>query len=71
MENFLFNNDGKLYICYIFKRRYPVIKNNSSVLFIDCIKINWKKSYVNGLCISIFLNKKGWYLDVIRPTGVF
>ena len=27
--------------------------------------MNWKISYVNGLCISIFLDKMGWFLAVI------
>ena len=27
--------------------------------------MNWKTSDVNGLCISIFLNRMGWYLVVI------
>ena len=27
--------------------------------------MSWKISDVNGLCISIFLNKMGWYLGVI------
>ena len=27
--------------------------------------MNCKTSYLNGLCISIFLDKMGWLLDVI------
>ena len=27
--------------------------------------MNWKTSYVNGLCISIILNNMRWYLAVI------
>ena len=40
---FFSQNDGKLDLCYIMKRRYPVIKNNSSGLSIECTEINWKK----------------------------
>ena len=62
---FYLKDDGKLDLCYILKGRHPVIKNNSSVILIECTETNWKKSYVNGLCISVFLNKIGWYLGVI------
>ena len=34
---FYFNNDGRLDLYYIVKRRYPVIKSNPSVTFIYCI----------------------------------
>ena len=27
--------------------------------------MNWKISAVNGLCISILLNKMGWFLGVV------
>ena len=62
---FYFNDVGKLDIYYILKIIYPVIKNNSSVLFIECTEMNLKTSDVNGLCISVFLNKMGCYLGVI------
>ena len=54
---FYFNNDGKLDLCCILKRRYPVIKQNSSVISIERTEMNWKTSDVNGLYIPIFLNK--------------
>ena len=57
---FYFNEDGKLYLHVIAKRRYPVLKQ-SSVIFIKFTEINWKISNVNGLCISIFLDKIGWF----------
>ena len=62
---FYFRDDGKLDIYYMVKRRYPVIKNNSSDLFVEWNEMNWKTSNVNGLCTSIFFNKMGWYLSVI------
>ena len=37
---FYFNNDGKLDLYYILKRIYPVIKKNSSVIFIQCTEMN-------------------------------
>ena len=46
------------------KIRYPV-KKKPSVLFIECTEMNWKTSDVNGLFISIFLDKMGWFLGVI------
>ena len=39
---FYFNEGGKLDIYVIVKIRYPVLKNNSSVLFIECIEMNMK-----------------------------
>ena len=27
--------------------------------------MNWKTSYVNGLCVSIFLDNMGWFFGVI------
>ena len=48
---FYVKDDGKLDIYYIVKRRYPVMKNNSSVLFIACTEMNLKTSNVAGLCI--------------------
>ena len=41
------------------------MKNNSSVIFIECTKMNRKTVDVNGFCISILLSKMGWYLGVI------
>ena len=46
------------------KKRHPVLKTNPSVLFIECTEMNWKTSDVNGLCVSIFLDKMGWLLGV-------
>ena len=60
---FYFNNDGKLYLCYISKRRYLVIKK-SSVIFIEFTEMNRKTSDANGLCISVFSNNMVWYLGV-------
>ena len=48
---FYFNDDGKLYLCYKPKGIYPIIKNNSSVILIECTETNWKTSDVNGLYI--------------------
>ena len=62
---FYFIDDVKLDIYYILKRRYHVVKNNSSVIFIKCTEMNWKNEYANGLCVSIFLNNMGWYLGII------
>ena len=62
---FYFNDDCKLDIYYTLKRIHPVINNNSSVLFIECTEMNRKTSNVNDFCISIFLNKMGWYLGFI------
>ena len=59
------NDDGKLDLYHTVEIRYPVIKDDSSVLFIECTDINRKTSYVIGLCISILLNNMGWYLGVI------
>ena len=53
---FYFNEDGKLDLHVIVKGRYPVLKINSSVPFIECTEMNWKTSDVNGLCISILLD---------------
>ena len=60
-----FNDDGKIYLYYILKRRYPVIKNNSLVLFVERTGMNWKTSDVTGFCITILFNNMGWYLGVI------
>ena len=50
---FYFKNDGKpIYIIYL-KEDTLLLKNDSSVIFIECNKINWKTSDVNGFCISI------------------
>ena len=62
---FYFRDDGKLDIYYMVKRRYPVIKNNSSDPFVEWNEMNWKTSNVNGLRTSIFFNNMGWYLSVI------
>ena len=68
MENgrFLyFNENGKLDPYYILKRRYPVIKKESLVPFIECAEMTWKTSDANGLRVSILLKNTGWYLGVI------
>ena len=36
-----------------------------SVLFIECIELNWNGKDANGLCFYIFLKDIGWYLVVI------
>ena len=61
---FYFKKDGKLDLHVILKIRYPALKK-SSVLFIECTEMNSKSSDVNGLCISIFLDKMVWFLGVI------
>ena len=61
-----FKDDNKLDLYYMVKIRYLVIDNNSSVLLIKWTEMNWKTSNVNGFCISIFFNKMGSYLGVIR-----
>ena len=38
---FYFNDYGKLDLYYIFKIRYPVIKTNSLVIFVECTEMNW------------------------------
>ena len=47
------------------KQKYPILKTNSSIIFIECTEMNWKKSYLNGLCSLIFLDNMGWFLGVI------
>ena len=63
---FYFNENSILDLYYILKRRYPAIKNNSSVIFIECTDMHWKKSNVNGFRVPILLKNMGWYLGVIR-----
>ena len=62
---FYFSGDGKIYLYYILKRRYPVIKKKPSVIFIECTRINWKHKYADSLCVSILLNNMVWHLVVI------
>ena len=64
MEVF-FKDGGKLDLYSLLKRRYPLIKNTSSVLFIECTEMDWKKTDSNFLCVSILLRNMGWYLGVI------
>ena len=59
-----FRYDVKLDIYY--KKIYPVIKKNASVLFIEYTELNWNVTYENGLCVSILFNNMGWYLGVIE-----
>ena len=59
---FYFNDNGKLDLYYILKIIYPLIKNNVSVLLIECIEMNWKCKNANGLCVLIFMKNTGWYL---------
>ena len=49
---FYFRDNGKLDLYHIVKIRYLVIKNNLSVIFIECAEMNWKTSNVDGLWIS-------------------
>ena len=63
-QNFYFISDGKLYLYHILKRRYPVIKNSSSVLFFESTEMNFKTD-ANGLCVSISLKNMRWYLGVL------
>ena len=62
---FYLNYYGKLDVYFIFKKRYPIIKKNASVIFIECTEMNCKHKYENGLCVSILLENMGWYLGVI------
>ena len=39
---FYFKDDGKLDLHVLVKKRYPVLKINSSVIFIECTEMNWK-----------------------------
>ena len=64
-DRFYSNDDIKLDMYYISKRRYPVVKNNSSVLFIECTEINWETTDENSFFVSIFLKNMVWYLGVI------
>ena len=64
-DRFYSNDDIKLDMYYISKRRYPVVKNNSSVLFIECTEINWETTDENIFFVSIFLKNMVWYLGVI------
>ena len=66
MKIFYFRDDGELDMYYILKIRHPIIKNSQSVTFVECTEMNWKTLDVNGFYISIFLNKMGWYLNVIE-----
>ena len=59
-----FTEDGELDLYFIVKRRYPVFKT-LSIIFIEWTEMNWEKSDVNGLCISILLDNMGWFLGVI------
>ena len=38
------------------------MKNNSSVLFVECTEMNWKHTDANGLCFLILLINMRWYL---------
>ena len=49
MEDFHFNDDGKLYLCYVFKERYTVIKKMHQFFSLNALKLIGKTSYVNGL----------------------
>ena len=62
---FYFNEDGKLDLHVLARKRYPVLKTNSSVLFIECTEMNRKPSDVNVFFNSIFLDKTRWFLGVI------
>ena len=62
---FYFNEDGKLYLHVLVKNIYHILKTNSLVLFIEFTEMNWKSSDVNVLCMSILLDKMGWFLGVI------
>ena len=55
----------KLDIYYIIKRIYPVIKKDSSVIFIECTEMNQKTTYANGLWVSISLKNMRSYWGVI------
>ena len=35
------------------------------VILIECTEMNWKTSDVNGFCLSIFLDKMGWFFGFI------
>ena len=37
-----FNEDGKLDLRVLVKKRHTVLKRNSSVIFIECTEMNWK-----------------------------
>ena len=45
---FYFNEDGKLDLHVLVKKRHPFLKK-ASVIFIECTEMNWKTSDVNGL----------------------
>ena len=62
---FYFNDDGKIDIYVLVKEEIPCSKTNSSVIFIECTEINWKTPDINGLCITIFLDKMEWFLVVL------
>ena len=44
---FYFNHDGKLDLYCILKRRYPIIKNNSPVILIECTEMNGNIRFKN------------------------
>ena len=48
---FYFNKYVKIDLHVLVKKRHPVLKTNLLVLLIECTKMNWKTSAVNGLCI--------------------
>ena len=53
-----------IYIVY-FKKDTLLFKKNASVIFIEFTKMNCKGTDENDLCVSILLNKMGWYLGII------
>ena len=56
---FYFNDGGKLDIYYI-KINKNLWFKYISALFVACTEFNWKVTFANGLCVSIFLNNMRW-----------
>ena len=62
---FYFGDYGKLELLYIQKEIFTFGKICTSVLFIECTEIIWKKRNSNRLFVSIFIKYMEWYLVVI------
>ena len=63
---YYFNDNAKLYLYCILKRRYPVILKKKFInVFIECTEMTLKISDANVLCVSIFLRNIWCWLGAI------
>ena len=61
---FYFNDDGKMELSFIQKKCTLRIKQ-SSVILIECTKLNWNGKYTNILCVPILSKDTGWSWGLI------